>query len=72
MAYVQPMTQPAPVADHVETEAERQRRIAWEAARIAEARASAAAGRVVSSEEVDAWIDSLDTEHELPPPRSGR
>jgi predicted transcriptional regulator len=56
----------------VETEAERQRRLAWEAERIAEARADIAAGRVVSSEEVDAWIDSLDTDHELPPPRSGR
>jgi hypothetical protein len=55
-----------------ETEVERQRRIAWEAERIAEARASAAAGRVVSSEDVDAWIDSLDTDHELPAPRSGR
>ena len=55
-----------------ETEVERQRRIAWEAERIAKARASAAAGRVVSSEDVDAWIDSLDTDHELPPPRSGR
>jgi predicted transcriptional regulator len=55
-----------------ETEAERHRRLAWEAAGIARARASIAAGRVVSSEEVDAWIDSLDTDHELPAPRSGR
>jgi predicted transcriptional regulator len=55
-----------------ETEADRQRRIAREAEMIAEARASAAVGRVVSSEEVDAWIDSLDTDHELPAPRSGR
>lgn len=55
-----------------ETEAERKRRLAREAERIAEARASAAAGRVVSSEAVDAWIDSLGTDHELPPPRSHR
>jgi predicted transcriptional regulator len=55
-----------------ETEVERKARIAREAAGIATARASAAAGRVVPSEAVDAWIDSLDTEHELPPPRSGR
>ncbi len=55
-----------------ETESEKQRRLAREAAMIAEARASVAAGRVVSSEEVDAWIDSLDTEQELPAPRSGR
>jgi predicted transcriptional regulator len=55
-----------------ETEADRQARIAWEAERIAQARASVASGRVVSCEEVDAWIDSLGTEHELPVPRSGR
>jgi len=55
-----------------ETEADKHRRIAWEVEMIAEARASAAAGRVVSSEEVDTWIDSLDTDRELPAPRSGR
>ena len=59
-------------APRLETEPEQQRRLAWEAEMIAKARASAAAGCVVSSEEVDAWIDSLDTDHELPPPRSGR
>jgi len=37
---------------------------------IEQARASARAGRVVSMEAVDAWIDSLGTDHELPPPRS--
>jgi predicted transcriptional regulator len=55
-----------------ETQAEQRRRLAREAKMIAEARASAAAGRVVSSEQVDAWIDSLDTDHELPAPRSGQ
>jgi hypothetical protein len=55
-----------------ETEAERQARLAREAEGIARARASAAAGRVVSSEAVDAWIDSIGTDHEQPPPRSGR
>jgi hypothetical protein len=35
---------------------------------IAEARASVAAGRVVSFEAVSAWIDSLSTDDELPPP----
>jgi predicted transcriptional regulator len=58
---------PDPAAD-----ATRQRRIAWEAERIAEADASVAVGRTVSEEEVDAWIDSLGTDHELPAPRSGR
>lgn len=61
----------APAA-RFETEAEKQRRLAWEAEMIAEARASAAAGHVVSSKEVDAWIDSLDTDHELPAPHSRR
>jgi predicted transcriptional regulator len=51
----------------VETEAERQHRITWEAARIAEARASVAAGRLVDAAEVDAWIDSIGTSDELPP-----
>jgi predicted transcriptional regulator len=55
-----------------ETDADRARRIAREAEMIAEARASVAAGRVVSLEAVSAWVDSWDTDHELPPPRSGR
>jgi predicted transcriptional regulator len=55
-----------------ETEAARQRRLAWEAERIAEARASAAAGRVVASARVKAWIDSIGSERELPVPFSGR
>lgn len=55
-----------------ETEAAQKRRIAWEADRIAEARASAAAGRLIDESEIDAWIDSLGTDHELPPPRSAR
>ena len=54
------------------TEAEQQRRLAWEAAGIAKAPASAEAGQLIDSEEIDAWIDSLGTDHELPPPRSGR
>jgi predicted transcriptional regulator len=45
----------------------RQRDLAYEAEMIAEAREQAAAGRTVSEEQVDAWIDSLGTEHELPP-----
>jgi predicted transcriptional regulator len=69
-AYVHPMTHPAPVADHVETEAERKARLAWEAAGIAEARADVAAGRLVDAAEVDAWIDSIGTDHELPVPRA--
>ncbi len=51
-----------------ESETERQARIAWEAERIAEARADAAAGRLVDEVEVDAWIDSIGTDNELPVP----
>ena len=68
MAYVHPMTQSAPVADHVETEAERQARLAWEAEGIAKARASVAAGYYATSAEVNAWIDSLGTDNPLPVP----
>jgi len=55
-----------------ETEAERQRRLAWEAEMIAEADADIAAGRLIDEAEIDAWIDSIGTDHELPPPCSGR
>jgi predicted transcriptional regulator len=53
-------------------EAERQRRREREAAMIAQADASVAAGRVVDEAAVDAWIDSIGTDHELPAPYSGR
>ena len=52
----------------LETEAEQQRRLAWEAERIAEARAELDAGLYVDADEIDAWIDSIGTDHELPPP----
>ena len=55
-----------------ETEAERQRRLAWEAEMIAEADADIAAGRLVDSAKVKAWIDSIGTADELPVPYSGR
>ena len=54
-----------------EADAERQRRLAWEAEMIAEADADIAAGRVVNSAKVRAWIDSIGTDHELPVPYSG-
>jgi len=62
------MTQPAPADDHVETEAERQRRITREAEGIAKARASIAAGYHATSAEVNEWIDSLGTDNPLPVP----
>lgn len=72
VAYVHAMTQPAPVADDVETAAERQGRLAWEAAGIAAAEASLAAGLYVDADQIDAWIDSIGTDHELPPPPTRR
>lgn len=57
-------------APRSETEADRQNRIAWEAERIAEARADVAAGRLVSSAKVKAWIDSIGSDHQLPVPYS--
>ncbi len=56
---------PMPIS---ETEADRQRRFAWEAERIAEADADIAAGRLVDEADVDAWIDSIGTDRELPVP----
>jgi hypothetical protein len=58
-------------ASRPETEADRQHRIAWQAERIAEARADVAAGRLVGSAKVKAWIDSIGSDHELPVPYSG-
>ncbi len=39
---------------------------------IAQAKGSIAAGRIVGEAEVDAWIDSIGTDHELPVLYSGR
>ena len=55
-----------------ETEADRQRRLAWEAEMIAEARAELDAGLYATSAEVKAWIDSIGTDREMPVPYSGR
>lgn len=64
------MSDPTPVTEAraSESEADRQRRIAWESEGIAQARASLAAGLFVDSADIDAWIDSIGTDHELPPP----
>jgi hypothetical protein len=51
-----------------ENEAVRQLRLAWEADMIAAADADIAAGRLVDSAKVKAWIDSIGTDHELPVP----
>ena len=43
-----------------------------EAETIVEARAELDAGLYVDAAELDAWIDSIGTEHELPPPPTRR
>lgn len=55
-----------------ESASARHKRISHEAALLGQARASAAAGRTVSEEQVDAWVDSLESDTPLPTPRSGR
>ena len=55
-----------------ETDADRQVRLAWEAEGIAEGEADVAAGRLVDSAKVKAWIDSIGTDDERPVPYSGR
>lgn len=62
------MAQPAPLTHDQETEAGRRDRLAWEAEGIAEARAELDAGLYVDADDIDAWIDSMGTDHELPPP----
>jgi predicted transcriptional regulator len=59
-------------APRPETEDERQRRLAWEAEMIAEADAEIEAGLYVDSADIKAWIDSIGTDHELPPPPTRR
>ncbi len=59
-------------ADLTESPEAQRRRFEWEAARIAEADASIAAGRLIDASEIDAWIDSIGTDHELPPPHRAR
>lgn len=49
-----------------------QRALDREAGLIAEADADIAAGRLIEEAAIDAWIDSIGTRHELPPPRAGR
>jgi hypothetical protein len=59
-------------AARVETDAERQRRVAWEAEMIAQADVDVADGGVVGSAEIRAWIKSIGTGCELLVPYAGR
>lgn len=71
MDTVNPVPNDRADAPRPESETERQRRLAWEAEVIAEADADIAAGRLVDSARVKAWIDSIGTDHELPVPYYG-
>jgi predicted transcriptional regulator len=51
-----------------ESEDARRRRLAWEAEMIAEADAELDAGLYVDWADVDAWLESIGTDHELPLP----
>jgi predicted transcriptional regulator len=51
---------------------EERRRFAREAEMMAEARAELDAGLYVDADEIDAWIDSIGTDHEQPPPLTRR
>jgi predicted transcriptional regulator len=55
-------------ADRRESATEKRRRLAREAEMIAEARAELQAGLFVDGDEVEAWLDSIGTGHELPMP----
>lgn len=69
-------TVPRPNGDmpkpRAETEAECQARLAWEAEMIAEADAEIEVGLYVDSADIKAWIDTIGTGHELPPPPTRR
>jgi predicted transcriptional regulator len=51
-----------------ERERLKRRDLAWEAGMIAEAEAEIAAGLLIPSSAVNAWIDSLGTDNPLPMP----
>jgi predicted transcriptional regulator len=53
---------------HPESATGGQRRLSREARMVAEADADVAADRLVDEADVDAWIDSIGTGHELPVP----
>jgi hypothetical protein len=61
--------EPPPMPRQESTAARRQR-LDREADLLAQAQASAAAGRTVSDAQVDAWIDSMASDNPLPTPRS--
>jgi len=67
--HIDAIAAPSPMRDDAAAES---RRLAMEAEAIDRALESVAAGRFVTEAQFDAWVDSLGTDHELPPPRSGK
>ncbi len=57
MAYGVRMAEPASNIVNQESPEQRERRLTWERARIAEADADIAAGRVISGDEALEWLD---------------
>lgn len=70
--YTQAMKQDNPPTHDQKMEARRQDRMAREADDLSEARAELDAGLYVDAGDIDAWIDSIGTHHELPPPPTRR
>ena len=62
------MAQPAPQHFPIETNAQREARLAWERERIAEGDADIAAGRVIKDEELDSWLAAWVAGEPLPDP----
>jgi hypothetical protein len=58
--------------DRFESAEDGRRRLELEAAMIAKADAEIEAGLYVDADEIDAWIDSIGTDHEAPPPPTMR
>lgn len=65
--YPRVMQQPA-ITSHQKIAAARRDRLAPEADCIAQARAELEAGLYVDADDIDAWIDSIGTDQERPPP----
>ena len=69
-AYILRMLNPRSKPTSTGSEPTQEAQFAREAEMIAHARAQIAAGRVVTVEAFDEWVDSLGSKSEIPPPRA--
>lgn len=69
MRYDLHMAESASDIANQESPEQRERRLAWERARIAEADADIAAGRVISGDEALEWLDRWSAGEDLDEPR---